>query len=224
VLVRDANGNIVASVSLPYDQSVSGPLAPGASSQRQVSLRLPNGNAGAGMLTFFVTVDALNNVSEQSASGQAELNNTSSLVVTSQLAPYADLEVTDLTIDPSDDWTPGSTVTVHWNTSNAGDLPTQGSWSEQISVRDLSTGATLAIATLPYDASATGYGPLAPGASQSRQYSFTWPSGLSSTGNYEYSVTTDAQNNLFEANATGTAGDEQYSGTRYRLCAGSAGQ
>jgi hypothetical protein len=205
VLVRDANGNIIASVTLPYDPTVSGPLAPGASSPRQVSLRLPNGNAGAGRVTFFVTVDALNNVIEQNASGQAELNNTSSLSVTSQLASYPDLEVTGLTVDPIDDWTPGSTVTVHWNTLNAGDSPTQGSWSEQISVRDLSTGATLVLATIPYDASATGYGALAPGASQSRQYSFNWPSGLSSTGNYEFSVTTDSQNNILEANASGTA-------------------
>jgi hypothetical protein len=197
VLVRDANDNIIASVTLPYDSSVSGPLAPGASSQRQVTLRLPNGNAGAGRLTFFVTVDALNNV-------VAELNNTSSLVVTSQLAPYPDLEVTGLSVDPIDDWTPGSTVTVHWNTLNAGNLATQGSWSELISVRDLSTGATLVLATIPYDGSAKGYGPLAPGASQSRQYSFTWPSGLSSTGDYEFAVTTNSLNTIFEANAAGT--------------------
>src|SRR5262249_48125953 len=167
--------------------------------------RLPDGQAGAGVLTFSVTVDALNGIAEQSVDGQAELNNTSSLTVTSALAASPDLQVTGLTVDPSVGWAPGSTVTVHWNTLNAGNAATQGSWNEQISVRNVSTGATLVLATIPYDASAGGNGPLAPGASQARQYTFTWPSGLSSTGKYEFAVTTDSHGQILEANAAGTA-------------------
>jgi hypothetical protein len=152
VLVRNASNQIIASVTVPYDQTVSGALAAGGTSQRQATLRLPDGPGGTGTLTVSVTVDALNNIAEQSASGQAELNNTSSTTVTSTLAAYADLQVTGLTIAPTDGWTPGSTVTVNWNTVNAGNAATQGSWNELVSVRDLTTGATLLLATVPYDA------------------------------------------------------------------------
>jgi hypothetical protein len=205
VLVRNASNQVIATVLVPYDQTVSGPLAASGTSPRQATLRLPDGLAGAGSLSFYVTVDALNDIAEQSLSGQAELNNTSSLSVTSALAPYPDLQVTGLTVIPPDAWLPGNTVTINWSTTNAGSLATQSSWHEQVSVRDLSTGVTLVLATLPYDASTSGYGPLAPGASQARQYSFTWPSGLSSTGKYEFAITTNSENEIFEANAAGTA-------------------
>ncbi|MEH2565659.1 CARDB domain-containing protein [Bradyrhizobium sp. AZCC 2289] len=205
ILVRNASNQVIANLLVPYDQSVSGSIAAGGVSQRQATVRLPDGLSGAGAITFSVIADALNAIAEQSASGDAETNNTTSLTVTSALAPYADLQVTNLTVDPSDAWAPGSNVTLHWNTFNAGNLATQSSWSEQISVRNLSTGASLVLATIPYDASITGNGPLAPGASQTRQYSLTWPSGLSSTGKFEFAVTTDSQNQIFEANGAGTA-------------------
>src|SRR5262249_12997733 len=62
VLVRNSSNEIIASVTLSYDQAVSGPLAAGATVQRQATLRLPDGQAGAGVLTFSVTVDALNGI------------------------------------------------------------------------------------------------------------------------------------------------------------------
>src|SRR5262249_33605103 len=73
VLVRNSINQIIASVTLSYDQAISGPLAAGAAVQRQATLRLLDGQAGAGVLTFSVTVDALNGIAEQSVDGQAEL-------------------------------------------------------------------------------------------------------------------------------------------------------
>jgi hypothetical protein len=198
IVVRNDSNQVIANLSVPYDQTVSGPLAAGASSARQATLKLPDGLSGTGTITFLVTVDALNAVA-------TEVNNTSSATATATLAPYADLQVTGLTVDPRGSWTPGETVVVHWNTLNAGNLAAQGSWSEEVSVRNLSTGVSLVLATVPYDASGGANGPLAAGASHARQYAFSWPSGLSSTGQFEFAVTTDSQNQIFEANAAGTA-------------------
>jgi hypothetical protein len=59
VVVTNANNQVIASVLVPYDQTVSGPLAVGGSSQRQATITLPDGLPGSGTMTFSVTLHDL---------------------------------------------------------------------------------------------------------------------------------------------------------------------
>jgi hypothetical protein len=66
LVVRNANNQVIANLSIPYDQTASGPLAAGASIARQKTVTLPDGVSGAGNLTFSVSVDALNTTARRS--------------------------------------------------------------------------------------------------------------------------------------------------------------
>ncbi len=56
--------------------------------------------------------------------------------------------------------------------------------------------------SVPFDAVALG--PLGAGQGAMRHFTITWPSGVTSTGRFEFTVTTDEAGQLFEANAAGT--------------------
>ncbi len=198
VLVRNETGDeIIANVTLAYDLPT---LAAGQAAVRQISLRLPEGLRGAGNLLFSVTVDVTNAVEEQNVEGTAETNNASSIPVTSELAPYPDLGVRNLVLNPPAGWEPGDTVTVRWEILNSGNLATQIAWSDQVSVRNLITWEVL---FSQYHSS--GGNPLGAGESRTRELTLTWPAGSSSTGRFEVVITTDATGQIFEANAAGTA-------------------
>ncbi|KPJ75957.1 MAG: hypothetical protein AMJ54_13385, partial [Deltaproteobacteria bacterium SG8_13] len=203
LVVRNADtSEVISEIIVPYDEGSDGPVLPGQSRARSATLTLPEGNPGAGQLAFDVITDIDNAIAELNPSGTAEANNTATQAVTSTLAPYADLVVQDVSVEPAAGWTPGTDVLVRWSTANLGTLATLGSWSEQVHVRNLSTGAVLFFDSVPYDAAASG--DLAPGASAPRQHTLVWPSGLSSTGQYEFLITTDTGGAIFEANPAGT--------------------
>ena len=58
-----------------------------------------------------------------------------------------------------------------------GTAAASGSWYDQVTVVNTTTGQTLASTTVYYDASAAGSGPVAAGGSVARQASFTLPDG-----------------------------------------------
>ncbi|MDH4349648.1 MAG: hypothetical protein OEW56_00680, partial [Gemmatimonadota bacterium] len=198
LLVRNEDsGEIIANVTVPYDGA---PLGAGESVPRQFSLTLPDGLRGAGQITFAVTADIGNAVEENNPDGSAEANNTASLTVASAFAPYADLQIQGLAVTPPVGWRSGDTVTVQWTTANGGNLPTPTSWSDQVFLRNMNTGEVLLVAAVPYAGPALG-----PGEAVAREHAITWPSGLSSTGRFEFVVSADSADQIFEANLQGTA-------------------
>src|SRR5262249_53541292 len=86
---------------------------------------------------------------------------------------------------------------------NAGDRATTGNWGETVTVRNLTTNQTLLTAALPYDAAFAGA--IAAGAARERSYAFTLPDGAAGVGEVEITLRTDADTQLFEHNAGGTA-------------------
>ena len=163
-------------------------------------MRLPAGNRGAGALTVTVTSDIANTVEEHNADGTAEANNATALAFNAELAPSADLVASGLTTTPASGFAARSSVTFAWTTANAGTLATpSGGWTETISVRNVSTGATINLATFRE----TG-GALAAGASRTRSLSITWPSGVDSTGVFDFTVTVDSADEVTEFNPDGT--------------------
>ncbi|MCB1150829.1 hypothetical protein KDK88_04740, partial [bacterium] len=118
--------------------------------------------------------------------------------MTSELAPYADLQVQNLLIDPAAGWEPGETVTLTWTTVNAGTLAATADWEEQVFIRNQSNNQMVQVQVLPFVDGLDG------GASLERSYTFQWPAGLLGTGNFQIVVTTDLGNDVFEANPDGT--------------------
>src|SRR5258708_24681982 len=111
VTIRHAvTGNILADSTLFYDESNpgNGAIAPGATRQRQLTVRLPDGTESVGVLQVTVTTDAQNDISETN-----EANNSTSTNVTTTLAPYPDLLVASLGAVPPTPWLPRSVVTIH---------------------------------------------------------------------------------------------------------------
>ncbi|RUZ17283.1 CARDB domain-containing protein, partial [Mesorhizobium sp. M7A.F.Ca.CA.001.09.1.1] len=119
-----------------------------------------------------------------------------------EAVPAPDLEVTDIVVSPATGWLPGSSVGLTWNIRNIGNLAVSGSWTEQIRVRNLSTGQIIRLDSIAFD---TGVEGLAPGESHPRQYSFVWPSGLVGSGEFIFEIATDSANQVSEGNALGTA-------------------
>ena len=190
IVKRADNGEILANVSLPYTGAA---LAAGAAAARSTTIKLPDGNDGAGALVISITTDVGNTVSEANSAGTGFTNNTTTLNVTSTVAAYPDLQVTNVSLSPGFGFQGGDTVIAHWTLTNAGNAAVSGNFAEQISIKNLQTGAVIVLKT------DTVTGPVAAGATQARTLSFTWPAGLSSTGNFEIDVTADSTGQVVEA-------------------------
>ena len=96
-------------------------------------------------------------------------------------------------------------MVILWDDVNVGTQATAGSWTDTVSIRNVTTGQVLGTAAVPYDPTVPGNGPIPPGASRARQYAFTLPDGTSGVGQIEFQVTVDSSNAVFENNAAGTA-------------------
>ncbi|MEO7622362.1 MAG: CARDB domain-containing protein, partial [Gallionella sp.] len=203
VVTNTATNEVIADIQVPYDATVNGTLAGGSSLARQATFVLPQGNRGAGNFSFTVTTDMANTVTEINNQGLAENNNITSITLASALAPYADLVVTDVAPTPSTGWLAGDAVTVAWKTCNQGTGATSGSWTETLLVRNSTTGLTLFTQNVSYDAATLGA--IAAGGLTDRSLTFAWPTGTNSSGQIEFTVTTDVSNLLFENNSTNTA-------------------
>jgi hypothetical protein len=113
-----------------------------------------------------------------------------------------DLVVTSLAINPSSGLQSGQSATLQWNTRNNGNAATPGSFTERVTVRNLTSGQIVVNRTLFYDESLNG--PINPGQTRPRQILVTIPDGNPGAGNLEVSVTTDTFNGIFEQNGGGT--------------------
>ena len=106
-----------------------------------------------------------------------------------------------MAVDPSSVLQSGGTVTVDWNDSNVGDAPASGSWYDQVTVVNTTTGQTMASASVTRSSSG---GSLAAGQAEAHDYTFALPSGPAGYGQLSITVTADAGNNLLDYNSNGT--------------------
>src|SRR5207249_1848235 len=187
---------------LPYDASAGakGPLIPGQTAARQFSVTLPDGIGGAGDILVTITADIFNQAVEFNAAGTGESNNTASRTVSSTLAAYPDLQVTNLAVNGPAVLQSGDVVTIQWRDANTGTAAAPTNWADSLTVKNLSTGQTLGTALIPYDLASAGNGPIGPGDSRLRQYSFQIPEGDAGVGQIQFSLATDANNAFFEYN------------------------
>ncbi len=202
VIVRNVSTNeIIANYLVNYDDIGTAPLQAGAGRNRQITITLPEGNRGAGDLSFQVTADVANNVVETGING--EQNNAAITTIQSTLSAYPDLKLGSLNIEPPGAWAPGTAVTLNWRVSNSGDADISKAWKDHIQVRNLATGQLVAGADLPYVPSVDGI--LAAGGFIDRAYTLTWPTGINAAGQFEFVVSTDYNADIFENNLQDTA-------------------
>jgi len=206
-ITNTTTGQTLADVQVPYDASInsSGPIPAGAAEAQQYAFTLPGGPAGTGQIQFTVDVNSNNAVFEYNAAGTATTNNTATITQTSALGNYPDLQVTNLSVAPSSGLQSGGNVTVDWDDTNTGTAAAASSWVDSLVIENTTTGQTLKTVTIPYDASATGNGPLAAGQSAAQQYTYQLPDGAPGAGQIQFTVTVNSTDSFFEYNPAGTA-------------------
>ena len=206
VLVNTTTGQTLLDQNVNYDPSTpgNGAIVPNGSRDRSTSFTLPQGSPGVGDLQVTVNTNASNSFFEWNSSGTGQSNNTSAAEITSTLAPYPDLQVSGLTVNPASPVS-GSAVAIDWNDANTGNAPVSSSFYDNVTVTNTTTGQLVASGDVYYDASATGSGPIAAGLSAPSSFDFTLPNGAPGIGNLSVKVTTDYYNQVFENNGSGTA-------------------
>ena len=202
-IVNTTTGQTVASSTVPYDESSSGAILPGLAAAEEATLRLPDGPAGVGQFSVVVSTDSAGQIFEYNADGTAESNNASSVDFTSTLAPYPDLQVSNLSVSPSAPES-GQSLTITWDDENTGLAPVTARFSDRVVVSNLTTGAPVADALLPYDSTATGNAPIDAGASLPRQFVLNLPDGSAGVGQIQITVQTNSGYQIFEYNASGS--------------------
>lgn len=210
VVVRNAAGETLVNQLVSYDPATAGVIAAGSRVARSASVALPAGSRGAGALTISVFTDVGNAVLEQGAQG--ETDNSAQIAVDSVLVTYPDLTVGNVGFTPGSNLAAGDQVTVSWRVANGGDLATSGGWADRVVVRNLSTGEIV------FDGSSRiegGAAVIAPGASLDRQLVFNWPAGRKGAGQFQVTVTTDADGEVAEYNAADTAESNNSAGTSF---------
>ena len=140
-------------------------------------------------------------------------NNSSTINVTSTLAPYPDLQVTNVAVTPSAGLQSGSALTISWNDINTGNGSTPVSWTDHIVITNQQNGAVILDTMVPYDAGAIG--PLGVNGSAARQFAFTLPDGAVGASSFTVAVTVNGGNNFFEFNAGGTGETNNTSSTTF---------
>ncbi len=192
IVTNTTTGQTLLTSTLVYDVTKLGALAGGGAGNQQVSITLPAGSSSVGTLQFSVTTDVLNQVFEYNSGGTAETNNTLAISAVSGLAPAADLEVSGMAATPSSGLQSGGSVVLSWNDANQGNAAATGSWVDAVTATNQGTGATIFTATVPYDGSASGKGPLGSGGSASQQELIPIPQGDAGAGQLVFKVVTDS--------------------------------
>ena len=118
-LIQATTGQVVVDQLIPYSIASLGSLAVDQVQPRQVQVRIPDGSASAGRLHLSVTTDASSAIFEYDAWQDAESNNTVQTTLTSSLAPYPDLRVSQV-VAPERLIADPARLTVSWTVENVG--------------------------------------------------------------------------------------------------------
>jgi len=192
ITIRNVGNVVLVDSLLPYNEGDSGPILDGGSRSRQLTVTLRDGPNAVGTLQVTIATDAQNGISESN-----EANNLASFNFNSSLAPYPDLQVGDLVVDPAGGWSPGETVTVTWRLDNTGDLATAGDWSDSVILRNVATQVTLETQQVAFT-EATDGGPIGSGDNRIRQTTFTIPNNANAYGLFEITATANSNQALYE--------------------------
>ncbi len=125
-------------------------------------------------------------------SGGLSITTTSGANISGEnlgIAQGASLAVTGLVIMPATSLQSGTSLVVFWDDTNGGNFPIAASFTDQVTITDLTTGQVLGVADVPFDVSTRGR--ISAGASALQQYAFRLPDGDPGVGNIEFSVTAD---------------------------------
>ena len=198
-VTNQTTGQVLAQAAVTYNESARGNLGVGASAAQQYTFRLPDGVPGVGQIETTVVANDYGSITGY----QTSTAGTASITETSTIAPYPDLQVQDLAVSPAA-IVSGSTVEVTWNDANTGNAPVDQAFVDNLTVVNTTTGTTLLNTDIGYDPTQSGNSPIAAGGSQPQAYSFTLPQGDPGVGSLTFTVTTDANNQIFEYNPQGT--------------------
>jgi hypothetical protein len=205
-VVNTTTGQTLVNTNVSYNSSTSGVIAAGGvSSLLTYGFTLPNGSVGVGQLQVTVITNAGSSIYEYNAGGTATTNNTATTATTSTLAPYPDLQVSNLAANPASPES-GQNVTITWNDANNGNgaTPAGTSWYDSVQVVNTTTGQTLANTSVSYNFAT--FGAIAAGGTSAQQsYVVHLPDGPAGVGQLQVTVMTDAGNAVYEYNAGGTA-------------------
>ncbi len=127
---------------------------------------------------------------------------SSGVAVTNQNTDLLDLQIGNFSISPSSGLQSGDPVVLHWAITNVGTVATAASFSDQLVVRNKTTGVVVGTISVPYDPSAQGAGSIAPGQTKTRQTTFTLPDGPDGAGDLEFSITIDATRDVAQSDYT----------------------
>jgi subtilase family serine protease len=185
---NETTGQLLASGPVLYDAAAKGAIQPGSSQSRQYAFTVPDGSAGAGLLTFTVTADYFNQQTIESG-------NTADVQVQAALAAYPDLAVSDVTAPAFTIGNPAN-VTLGWTVTNVGTGATGvSSWTDDvIASPDDNPAEGQVIASL------THQGALGTNGTYKVNQQFVLPPDFQ--GSYHLFVRTDATGLVFENGAT----------------------
>ncbi len=198
-VINQTTGQVIAQVTVPYNESAQGSLGVGASVAQQSTFRLPDGDPGVGQIEVTVVANDYGTIPGYYGTASGAATTTENATI----APYPDLQVQNLTVSPTS-IVSGSTVQVTWDDANTGNAPVNQAFVDQLTVVNTTTGATLLNTTIGYTPSQPGVGPIDAGSFYQQTASFTMPQGEPGVGNLTITVTTDADNQIYEYNASGT--------------------
>ena len=207
-VVNTRTGETLLSRYVGYDHSANGTLLAGHGSAMQTQFTIPDGVRGVGDLRVSVVADNWNNVGEYYGDGSAETNNTAEATLTTTLAHYADLTVSNVAVDPSSAQS-SHQVTIAWEDHNDGDLATSRTWYDLVQVRRVSDGQNIVWTAVCVDAAG---GNTDPDGFRAMSYTFTMPYATDGVGDFEATVVADYWNYLPEFNAADTASDNNSAG------------
>ena len=178
----------------------SGVLGVGQNYIATETVTLPDGISGN--YHIIVQTDSFDQVNENSI-GRGDAVTVSSGgpngdgTFTVNLAPYADLIVQGLTVNGPN---AAGNFSVSWNSVNQGNGAVASNWSEQLVVKDVTTGVTVVNTPLSFSG-----GLAANGGTDAHTEPLTGSYLVESAGHFQVTVTTNSDQGIYEDNPQGHA-------------------
>ncbi len=176
-----------------YDVASDGAIPDGTTKNQSRTIKIPDGSGSVGDLQITIIVDSSNTLFELNPTDTAESNNSAVTSVTTSLAPYPDLLVSNV-VAPTETIADPANVTVSWQVDNIGTLTaSSGNWFDAVIA---STDEIIGDSDDRLVALFQRTTDLAPGDSYLRTETFQLPPAF--TGRYFLYVQSDHSKSIFE--------------------------